>query len=306
MISKTVKAQIAEAMSLSGITYSGQQSEPEFLSRIFSLRILPSHDRRYTNAYEDIHKHRVNNNDWGGIDWIYKDPRINLNGCEDKIFMSFLSATLLPSVRSNSDEASRLAKIYNKFLADSGYEFIQTDSCSEGLLFSLQYDAGKAKPGEVPKQIQNYINNSHLHQKLLEMNYPAPSDSAKSIQQASGLICDLCFSFLQQSKIEIPENADISLLLATVSDGISIMEVEQETREAWQSILSGLGVFLKGMEQLRIVLSNTELNKSMLQEMEMKYAQMMRTLATETALIGAAIGTWLPYDPIKKDSQNSV
>jgi hypothetical protein len=44
--------------------WSGALSEIEFLERLYDASELPSHDRRFTTAYQDVFQHRVMNDVW--------------------------------------------------------------------------------------------------------------------------------------------------------------------------------------------------------------------------------------------------
>lgn len=44
--------------------FGGRLSELDFLGRIYDLKSMPSSDRRFANAYGDIHQHTVNNDNF--------------------------------------------------------------------------------------------------------------------------------------------------------------------------------------------------------------------------------------------------
>lgn len=62
-ITDVTRRHIADEMTIGKIWYHGNQTEPDFLARLFDLKSLPSRDGRYSNAYDDIYQHMVNNND---------------------------------------------------------------------------------------------------------------------------------------------------------------------------------------------------------------------------------------------------
>lgn len=63
-VTDITRRHISDEMTIGKLWYHGNQAEPDFLARIFDLKSLPSRDYRYTNAYDDIYQHMVNNNDW--------------------------------------------------------------------------------------------------------------------------------------------------------------------------------------------------------------------------------------------------
>jgi hypothetical protein len=63
-ITERTRWSIADKTVLEKIYYCGNLNEPDFLSRLFNLQNLSSHDSRYKNAYDDIYQHTVNNLDY--------------------------------------------------------------------------------------------------------------------------------------------------------------------------------------------------------------------------------------------------
>ncbi|WP_164974132.1 AbiJ-related protein [Filimonas effusa] len=121
-ISIVARQAIFDEITLNKISWSGKLEEPNFLNRIFDLSKLPSHDSRYNNAYDDIHKHRILNYDWED-DWVFTDRRFNLLHCDEEIFLSFLALTINPV--SRNDGTNQLLEIYNRNLVHSGIEFYE-------------------------------------------------------------------------------------------------------------------------------------------------------------------------------------
>lgn len=128
-ISDVTRQHISDEMLTYNIWYYGRITEPDFLARLFDLKRMSSRDDRYDNAYDDINQHMVNNNDWEP-DWLYTDSRIDLLHVPDDLYLSFLSLTIHPRMRTNKDETTTLLEIYNRHLAADGYEIIQMDDIS--------------------------------------------------------------------------------------------------------------------------------------------------------------------------------
>ena len=85
---------ILDFIQIEGFWWSGRLEEADFLSRIFNLEEMESFDNRFDNAAGDIWQHRVNNpNDWSD-NWIFQDERFNLLGCDDSIFLNFITITI--------------------------------------------------------------------------------------------------------------------------------------------------------------------------------------------------------------------
>jgi len=103
-------------------SYCGALSDQEFLSRLYDLRALPSHDHRYKTADEDIWKHCVANDDWEN-NWVFGDNRFGLDNGPDAVLLRFLAEMLHPDVR-DPDEAAQLAQDLNSLLASDGWELV--------------------------------------------------------------------------------------------------------------------------------------------------------------------------------------
>lgn len=77
-ISQITRGNILDELILQNLSWSGNLNEEEFLSRLYNLDKMPSHDARYQTARRDILQHRVNNYD-GSDSWILNDSRLKMN-----------------------------------------------------------------------------------------------------------------------------------------------------------------------------------------------------------------------------------
>jgi hypothetical protein len=137
-ITEVTRRAIADRLAIKKISWSGQRNDDDFLSRIYDLEQLPSHDGRFKSAAGDIWQHRVNNlQDWED-DWIFSDVRFNLLHCEDEAFLRFLVETLHPCVRTDSTEVETLKKLYNEFLGEDGFELYASSHVSGRPIFSAR------------------------------------------------------------------------------------------------------------------------------------------------------------------------
>ena len=74
-VTVAMRTDIFDWLTMSSHHWAGDQEEPDFLSRLFDLRSMPSTDGRpqYPTAAEDIWQHRVNNRtDWDD-NWVFGD-----------------------------------------------------------------------------------------------------------------------------------------------------------------------------------------------------------------------------------------
>ncbi|WP_281179569.1 hypothetical protein [Micromonospora rosaria] len=120
--------------------WSGALPETDFLARLYDLDELPSHDPRYTTAYQDIVQHRVMNDDWPE-EWIFDDPRFGLADSDDRL-LRLLAEMLHPAVRTDPAEVARLIGFLNGVLVHDGYELVQVDDISSAPVFASQRIGG--------------------------------------------------------------------------------------------------------------------------------------------------------------------
>jgi very-short-patch-repair endonuclease len=116
--------------------WSGALTEIEFLDRFYDTSDLPSHDRRFTTAYQDIFQHRVMNDD-GPDTWIFTDERFGLAD-NDEALLRFLAEMLHPAVRTDPAEVERLHTFLNSVLVHDGYELVQADAISGAPIFDYR------------------------------------------------------------------------------------------------------------------------------------------------------------------------
>lgn len=116
------------------INYYGRLVELDFLKRIYDLDDIVSNDRRFTNAEEDIWKHRIMNKDWGD-NWIFTDRRFELNNGEDEKLLNFLCEVFHPEVREEDKPWPMVLNKINELLKSNGYELYEKDHISGRKIF---------------------------------------------------------------------------------------------------------------------------------------------------------------------------
>lgn len=86
-----------------------------FLNEIWDLRAMPSEDDRYTNAYDDVVKHTVSNDDWE-LDVLFLE-RLKLLE-QDTIYIKFIENIVNPKYREDEDDIIRYVLLINSYLED--------------------------------------------------------------------------------------------------------------------------------------------------------------------------------------------
>lgn len=107
---------------LTKVSCCGRLSEVEFSSRAYDLTSLPSDDRRFSNAEQDIWQHTINNDDWlSGR--VFNDHRFKILSGTDVDFLKFIVEIFNPVVRVESEPWKELLTLVNKLLSYYGYEY---------------------------------------------------------------------------------------------------------------------------------------------------------------------------------------
>jgi hypothetical protein len=227
----------------------------EFLSRLFDLKSLPSHDHRFRNAYADIWQHTVNNDDWLG-DWIFDDGRFNLLGCEDEILLQFLCETLHPLVRPDIDEVERLLQIYNGHLKNDGFQIVEKMRISGKPIFVGRYIGVVTTPGlAIIRDSPLVADWAHVSQQITRMETAVETDPPLAIGTSKELVESCCKTILNECGVAVPDNTDLPQLvkLATKQLKLTPQDIPERAKasETIKRLLSNLASITQGIAELR-------------------------------------------------------
>ena len=171
MISEVTRRDIFDYLTIEKITWSGRLDEVEFLSRLYSLKELPSTDFRFDDASGDIYQHRINNQfDWEE-DWVFFDSRFSLLHGDDTILLKFLCEMLHPVVRPDKEECYKIVSAFNDALKVDGYEIISEKTISGKNKYTFRLipqkpmQSNKKSENSIPRPIISLISN------ILSKNY---------------------------------------------------------------------------------------------------------------------------------------
>lgn len=236
-ISIVVRQAIFDEITLNKISWSGRLEEPDFLNRLFDLSKLPSYDSRYNNAYDDIHKHRVLNFDWED-DWVFTDRRFNLLHCDEETFLKFLSLTINPVSRTDSEGISQLLEIYNRNLEASGLEFYEKSQIAGKVIFGYR----EKKSSEAKAKLEP-IKQRKLGLVVGCMDYEYAGHLANPINDADGI--KECLESLGFDVMFI-----INPTLKELKIAIDDFGTELEKYDVGLFYFAGHGVQVKGLNYL--------------------------------------------------------
>jgi hypothetical protein len=289
IITDVTRRQIADEMSLNNLWYHGNSTEPDFLARLFDLKSLSSKDYRYTNAYDDIYQHMVNNTDWDS-DWLYNDPRINLSYCDDDIYLRFLALTLHPRVRTDANEIHKLVEIYNKNLDNDGFEVIQTDEISGKPVFiGCRKLIGQAGLLAKKIEIKKYLNTEYVNGKINIMNDTVHKDTDLAIGTAKELLETTCKSILKQKTVAVDSNWTLPQLLKVTTSALDFTPKEaanpENAERSIKQILGGISSIVHGVSELRNSYGTGHGKEADFKALEVKYAKLLVAVVSEIVIL---------------------
>ena len=288
-ITTITRRNIADAIIIAKLWYHGRMTEPDFLSRLFDLNKLPSKDYRYSNAYDDIHKHMVMNNDWEP-DWVFTDNRLNLMHCDDEMYLRFLCETIHPAVRNSEDELQQLLSIYNKNLEADGFEIIQTDEISgKPIFFGRQNVIGQAHLAAKKFEIKKYLNTEYVNSKINTMNDAVNKDTDLAIGTAKELLETTCKSILKQKGVKPDPNWTLPKLVNKTTATLDFKPKEPEDPEkadkSIRQILGGISTIIHGVAELRNAYGTGHGKDADFKGLDTKYAKLLVGVVSEIAII---------------------
>jgi len=288
-ITDVTRRHISDEMTIRKIWYHGNHSEPDFLARLFDLKSMKSRDYRYTNAYDDIFQHMVNNNDWE-VDWIYSDPRINLLHCDDDTYLKFLSMTVHPRVRTSSEEVYKLIEIYNKHLEADGFEITLADEISGKPIFEgRQKVIGQSHLIAKNVEIKRYLNTAYVNSKISIMTEAINKNTDLAIGTAKELLETTCKSILRQKEVAINQDWTLPQLTKATTNSLDFTPKEAndpgKAERAIKQILGGISSIVQGVGELRNDYGTGHGKEADFKGLEIKYAKLLVGVVSEIAIL---------------------
>jgi len=144
-----------------------------FLEKIWPLREMKSEDARFSNAYDDIYQHVVNNNDWDDEYLFLK--RLNLIEQSDDLFYLFLETVVHPETRNSKIEINDFVYLINNLIENEDIKLILSDYFEEFPVYKIRSKEGYDDlPSDIsPNKVPIYkttTNNMEFPCFLLEYN----------------------------------------------------------------------------------------------------------------------------------------
>lgn len=252
-LSRQARINILDGLRLEKVSWYGALDDVEFLSRLYELQSLPSHDSRYKDAAGDIWQHRHNNEDWED-DWVFSDSRFNLiDGPTDR-FLRFLCEVVHPVVRPNRDEAIKLVAHFNDQLRRAGWELFEEERIGGRPRFSYRELRNRtAHVVSRARTVADALNAGWMAKEIERLENSVDRDPALAIGTAKELVESCCKSILTKRNVIFTKSEDLG-------------ELTKKVTKELQLVPEGITDETKGAENIRLILRNlTQLTNNLAQ-----------------------------------------
>lgn len=257
-ISQITRKDLFDAMVVEEVNWSGSLEEPQFLSRMYDLKYLPSNDRRFPDAAGDIWQHRINNNDWEAH-WVFYDSRFELMNGDDEVLLKFLAETVHPIVRPDVTESQKLVQLFNKYLRNDGFELVEKSRISGKPIYVGRNIGVIEVPGvSAAKESLSGTDLVYVAQQITRMEAAVLNDPGLAIGTAKELLETCCKTILSERGIEIHKNDDLQQLV-------------KRTVKELKLTPSDIPDQAKAADTIRILLSNLATITNSIAELRNKY-----------------------------------
>lgn len=242
-VPRQVRVNILDGMRLESVAWYGQLNDVEFLSRLYDLQQLPSHDSRFKDAARDIWQHRMNNDDWD-LDWVYSDDRFNLVGGPADSFLRFLCEVVHPIVRPDRDEVIKLVSHFNDQLRQVGWELYEEELIAGRPRFAYRQASGNdLRVVSRARTVADALDAGWMAKEIQRLENAVDRDPALAIGTAKELVESCCKTILTKRGVAFTKSEDLGDLTKKLSKEL-------------QLVPEGISDEAKGADNIRHILRN--------------------------------------------------
>lgn len=244
-----------EAIERNYISWCGRLDDVAFLKRLFDINSLPSNDRRFETAEDDISIHRVHNLDWEE-DWVLEDARFGLSNGDDEILLRFLCEMFHPIVRLEHQSWELFVEVFNLLLKHDGYELYEESHISGRGVYGWRDISTKNLVVEKQsKSLSLKFNSEYLTSQIESMNNTIESNPHDAIGKAKELYESCCKTILIENNVSINPKWKVSHLSKEVLKILKLVPEDiSDTAKASETIkqlLGNLSAISQNMAELR-------------------------------------------------------
>jgi len=258
-ISEVTRRNIFDALRVDRVRWWGRLSETDFLGRVFDLKAMPSFDRRFETAEDDIWQHRERNSDWNE-DWVYADGRFDLLHCQDDMFLRFLCEMIHPAVRRDEDDVERLLTLFNDSLAADGWEIAECTRLSGKPVFAARrLVMGTSQGLEAARSAAAVLGADNVHQQITRMEAAVHDDPELAIGTAKEFLETICKTILDARGATYGKDDDLPRLVKLTFKELRLTAEDAAATDGALSntirrLAGGLSGAVQGIAELRNLL----------------------------------------------------
>ncbi len=250
---RDVRVNIVDGLRLENVRWQGQLDDVEFLSRLYDLKELPSHDNRFQDAAGDIWQHRINNDDWDE-NWIFADKRFGLMDGTAEGFLRFLCETVHPVVCPERDAAIALVSHYNEQLLPAGWEISEEERIGGRPRFAFHAVTHQGHLSiSRARTVADALDAGWMAKAIERLERSIEADPELAIGTAKELVESCCKTILAKRDVQVPRTADVNDLTKLLVKEIRLVP-------------EGISDHAKGADNIRLILRNlTQLTNNLAQ-----------------------------------------
>jgi len=252
-VPRDVRTNILDGLRLEHVAWNGELDDVEFLSRLYDLPALPSHDNRFKDAAGDIWQHRFNNDDWDG-DWVFSDERFGLTDGPTEQFLRFLCEVVHPVVRPDREEAVKLVSHFNEQLRQVGWEIYEIERIAGRPRFAFRVITNHGGRAVLrARNVADALDAGWMAKEIERLENGIDRDPALAIGTAKELIETCCKTILTKRGVTFTKSEDLG-------------ELTKKVTKELQLVPEGISDEAKGAENIKLVLRNlTQLTNNLSQ-----------------------------------------
>jgi hypothetical protein len=252
-VPRDVRTNILDGLRLEHVAWNGELDDVEFLSRLYDLQALPSHDNRFKDAAGDIWQHRFNNDDWDG-DWVFSDERFGLTDGPTEQFLRFLCEVVHPVVRPDREEAVTLVSHFNEQLRQVGWEIYEIERIAGRPRFAFRVITNHGGRAVLrARNVADALDAGWMAKEIERLENGIDRDPALAIGTAKELIETCCKTILTKRGVTFTKSEDLG-------------ELTKKVTKELQLVPEGISDEAKGAENIKLVLRNlTQLTNNLSQ-----------------------------------------
>lgn len=287
-ITEVTRRNIKDELLEASISWQGRLGEVDFLSRLYNIKKLPSSDSRFETMEGDIWQHRVNNYDWDE-DWVYSDPRINLLGCDDEMFLRFLCEMIHPAVQPEESKVKKLVEIFNKHLVHDGWEIIEKTRISGKPVFAPHCKiVENPLPVKLARVVVDEVDTTYIIRQITRMETSIDSDPELAIGTAKEFVETICKTILvKYGEAEI-NNLEFPQLVRKTREKLELLPEDMPEKakgaETIKRLLSNLGSVAQSLVELRNLYGSGHGKESKAKGLQPRHAKLAVGAATTLAI----------------------